>query len=242
MAAFFVSIFCGGNVNLYRAIFLFLGFTVFVGCSSTHKAYLQTMKLAFQSSSDPTLTLAEIQSSPVDLLYIRLNDKPRAVLALAYIENSNYKWVSGDNAMLVEKGGRIIRTVGMIDHFNYVTNIENDPLSTLNDISNHATWNRFVDYGNNQNASVRSLFEYVANSELMIDGNLAKASLLKEVVTFYGVNEKPDTWTNYYWFDSETKQLLKSKQKISPDSDKYELTYVSRIARLPLAPILNIED
>ncbi|MEP1552715.1 MAG: YjbF family lipoprotein [Paraglaciecola sp.] len=237
-----MSIFCGGSVNLYRTIFLFLGFAVFVGCSSTHKAYLQTMKLAFQSNPDPTLSLAEIQSSPIDLLYIRLNDKPRAVLALAYIEDSKYKWVSGDNAMLIEKAGRIIKTVGMIDYFTYVTNIENDPLNDPKNISNLTSWDRFIDYGNSQNAFVQSTFEYVGNSELVIDGNLAKAGMLKEVVIFHSVNEKKDSWINYYWFDSETKQLLKSEQQISPDSDRYELTYVSRISRLPLASILNIKD
>ncbi|WP_133468997.1 YjbF family lipoprotein [Paraglaciecola marina] len=226
----------------YRTTILFLSLMVLVGCSSTHRAYLETIKLAFQTSADPVLTLSEIQNSAIDLLYVSLKDKPRAVLALAYIENSQYKWVSGDNAMLVEQGGRIVKTVGTIDNFFYVTNIENDPLAIPKNVNSTLYWNRSVDYDNGLSAFVESKFEWVINSELIIDGNHAKANMLKEVVTFHQVNKQTNTWINYFWFDTETEQLLKSEQQLTPNSDRYELTYISRIARLPLATVLSVGD
>ncbi|MEP0357608.1 MAG: YjbF family lipoprotein [Paraglaciecola sp.] len=224
----------------YRTTFLFLSLIVFVGCSSTHRAYLETIKLAFQTTADPVLTLSEIQNSPIDLLYVSLKDKPRAVLALAYIENSEYKWVSGDNALLVEKGGRIIKTVGTMDNFLFVSNIENDPLATPEYINTISYWNRYVDYDDSRSAFVESKFELIVNAELVIDGNHAKANMIKEVVTFQKVNEEIDTWTNRFWFDIKTDQLLKSEQQLTPSSDRYEITYISRIARLPLANVLSV--
>ena len=212
---------------------------VFVSCSSTQQVYIQTIRTAIKENPDSSYLLADIKNSPSDLLYVRIAERPRAVMALAFIENNEYKWVSADNAMLIEVAGRVTRLVGIKDKLNYVGNLDKDPLKTFSKIDQRSSWSSDIDYGqNNFGAKIQSEFKVLKNADLTIDQKSVSATMVKELVSFSLSENEVQQWTNKYWYHSESGQLLKSVQKISPDSDIYSLTYVSRIARLPIASSL----
>lgn len=230
-------------MSFHKLLFLTVVISFATACSSTHQAYLQSFKLAFETSPDPKVVLEDIKNSEIDLLYVRLGDRPRAVLALAYIESGQYKWVSADNEMLIEKAGRIIKTIGTNDYIRFVGNTDEDPLNTLLDVDCFLTWNRVLEYGKDyQRAHLESKFELVNDAELIIDNKVATTNLVKEFVTFTNKSGDISSWVNLYWYDINTSQLLKSTQQITPYSEKYSLTYVSRIARLPIASVLDTEE
>ena len=90
-------------------------------CSGTNHAYYQTLKIAFTEQDDAEMTLAEVRQSEVDVISVKRGERPAAIMALAYLENGQHKWVSSDKTMLIMEKGRIIRTVGLSEGLLYVS-------------------------------------------------------------------------------------------------------------------------
>ena len=118
-------------------------------CSGTYNAYYQTLKIAFSYQHDAKLTLAEVQQSSIDVISVKRGEQSTAIMALAYLENGQHKWVSSDNVMLIMDKGRIVRTIGLSENLMYLSNLELDPLKSLphlpKDESQGQTWSRMAD-------------------------------------------------------------------------------------------------
>ena len=98
------------NVKTFQLSILILMFSC--GCSGTYHAYYQTLKIAFAKQDNAKITTREVQQSEIDVISVKRGERPTAIMALAYLENDQHKWVSSDNVMLVMEKGRIIRTLG----------------------------------------------------------------------------------------------------------------------------------
>ena len=66
----------------------------------------------------------------------------------------------------------------------------------------------------------------------MIQNNAYSTYHIVEKVVYESVIYGEESWFNEFWFDSESQQLLKSVQIISPQMDPVEIVYVSRALRL----------
>jgi hypothetical protein len=214
---------------------------VFNSCSGTSNAYYQTLKIAFSEQIDAQKSLTEVQQSEVDIILVKRGERPTAIMALAYLENNQHKWVSSDNVMLIMEKGRLIRTLGLDDNRLFVSNTEADPLKSLphlsptKDESQRNTWSRKADRANGE-------YGYPLNS-VFSNGQLDNLQAFNfDIETIYYVEtvkfQAPanyirldNSWKNHFWY-SKDGQLLKSLQKISPLSESLEITYLSRIARL----------
>ena len=71
------------------------------GCSGTYQAYYNTLKLVFAEFPNSQLSLTDVEQSKIDLIAVKRGDRPQIVMALAYLEDGQHKWVSADNAMLI---------------------------------------------------------------------------------------------------------------------------------------------
>ncbi|MCH8539044.1 MAG: YjbF family lipoprotein, partial [Alkalimonas sp.] len=85
---------------IYTRFFFLALALLLTACSSTQYAYLDSLKLALHKADDVTLSLLEVQQAEHDLIYIRVDDKPRATMVLAYLENGQHKWLSSDDVLL----------------------------------------------------------------------------------------------------------------------------------------------
>lgn len=215
---------------------LFLVFLVpffLISCSSTQQAYRQNIQIYLDSDVDVVFSDEEIQSAGVDLIYVRSGERPLATMALAFIEDGQYKWLSQDNAMLITQSGRIVRTVGFITDLIYVDNLASDPLIKRVKETNQAEWNYFIDTNDSVvGAPIYSSFTEENNVKLHIHQHIFDTRKLIEEIEFTSKNSTSEKWINYYWFDLESGQLLKSFQKPSTNLDTFEITYISRALRL----------
>lgn len=208
-------------------------------CSGTYQAYYQTLEIAFSDQNDAKLTLSEVQQSSSDVISVRRGERPTAIMALAYIEKGQYKWVSSDNVMLIMDKGRIIRTIGLSENLMYLSNLDNDPLkslpSSLKNESKVYTWSRIADQtGDEYGYPIESIFSHASQDtiqalDLNIETFFYVETLSYKAPTNYLRLSK--SWKNYYWY-AKNGELIKSIQKTSPLSDALEMTYLSRIARL----------
>lgn len=202
------------------------------GCSTTQQAYIQNIRMYLDSDVNVTVSNDDIIQSKVDLIYVEIGERPRATMALAFIENGQYKWLSQDKAMFITENGRLIKTVGLAHNLIYVSNLSNDPLK-IPTILNSIQWNRvidteFGDYG----TQLSSQMSMINNESLILQQQEYMTTKRVELVRYQSALNGDDVWTNTFWFHQASGQLLKSSQKTSSLSETIEITYISRALRL----------
>ena len=202
-------------------------------CSSTQKAYIKNVNIFLDVKDGIQLTDEDIKTSKADLVYILSGERPGATMALAFIENGEYKWVSRDNVVFVMQNGRMKRTAGLNRDLLYISNLENDPLKNGGALTDGSTWVRHLDAENDCfGVRLTSDFEITRGSIISIQDENFRTVKVTELVSFQSNAQDDDHWINTFWYDENSGQLLKSIQKNSPEADVYDITYVSRAVRL----------
>jgi hypothetical protein len=100
-------------------------------CSGTYHAYYQTLRIAISDKSDAKMSLVKVQQSDVDVISVKRGERPTAIIAVAYMENGQHKWVSSDMAMFIIDKGRLIRTISLNKNLLYSSSTDIDPLKSL---------------------------------------------------------------------------------------------------------------
>lgn len=213
-------------------IFLICSFTL-ISCSSTQQAYLNNIKLLFDSDSDVRLTDEQVITSNVDLIYVIHGDRPQATMALAFIENGLYKWVSYDNAMLVTQNGMLTKTIGFDDNLTNTVFASDAGSLVFSAGSKLGSIDRYIDVNHQRfGDAVTSVFSDAGKGMIKIHNSEIQVFEIKETVTYHSSETGQFSWVNTYWFDRTSNQLLKSEQKQVPEMDVMSITYVSRALRL----------
>lgn len=227
------------NMKVKTLLLSALTTILFSSCSGTYKAYYQTLKIAFSEQKDAHKTLSEVQQSEVDIISVKRGDRPAAIMALAYLENEQHKWVSNDNVMLIMHKGRLIRSLGLNDNRLYLSNLDNDPLKMLaNYIPNEKLakdWLRIADReGDEYGYPISSTFGFTKKDTVQALNLNIESNYYVETVNYHAPTNYvrlDSSWENHFWY-SHNGVLIKSIQQISPLSEPLEITYLSRIARL----------
>jgi hypothetical protein len=222
-------------MNSFRAscVFVLISFLSLSGCSTTQQAYIQNIKMYLDSDINVTVSNDDIRQSKADLIYVVIGERPRATMALAFIENGQYKWLSQDKAMFITENGRLVRTVGLAHNLIYVSNLSNDPLKMPSVDNTNVKWNRVIDtelgdYG----TQLSSQTSMIDKELLLIQQKEFVTTKFTELVKYQSALNGDATWTNIFWYDKASGQLLKSSQKTSAQSETIEITYISRAIRL----------
>lgn len=225
-------------MNLKTPLLIFITLLSLSGCGGTYHAYYETIKIALEEPQNASMNLEEVQSSTIDVMSVTRGERPTAIMALAYLENGQHKWVSGDDAMLIMENGRIVRTIGLGHDLIYTANRSEDPLKQLpGELSNRA-WDFSLDWNNDEYGyPVTSQLDDPQVTQLNILTKQLDTLLYTEKLRYEAPSNYVRTqheWNNYYWFEKSTGTLIKSKQTLSPLSEPIEMIYLSRIARLDL--------
>ncbi|MBF4213126.1 YjbF family lipoprotein, partial [Pseudomonas donghuensis] len=77
------------------------------GCTPSQQSIIETFNASLDGRQDVTVTDGQIQVLPYSTMYLRLDNGPRILVVLGYIEQGNSKWLSQDNAMIVTHNGRL---------------------------------------------------------------------------------------------------------------------------------------
>ncbi len=202
-------------------------------CAGTYRTYYEMFKLALSTPEDVSLTYSAIAEAPYDFMYLRQGEKPRVALALAFIEQQQFKWVSGEQEMVVTESGRIVRTLGLGNDLLFLSNRQADPLKQ--GAFRGTQWRTAADrqlgeYG----TELRSTFSEHHNYQLTYFNHVLPTVLVIEQVA---IDTKPrfwrfdGSWQNLYWLDAETGRVLQSRQQLAAGQASYELVYVSEVVR-----------
>lgn len=216
-----------------KLVLMLISLLYLSSCSNTQQAYIQNVEMYLDSGLNVTVSNNDIKQSKADLIYVKIGERPRATMALAFIENGQYKWLSQDKAMFITENGRLIRTVGLPHNLIYVSNLPNDPLKTSIANNSNSSWNRVIDTEFGDFGTQLSSETSIINNELLLVQQQEFVTTKHvELVRYKSALNGDDVWTNAFWFHQGTGQLLRSSQKTSSQSEAIEITYISRAIRL----------
>lgn len=211
---------------------LILGLT---SCAGSYHSYIDTLRLAFTTQPDASLTMAEVANSPFDFLYVTHGDRPQSITALMFIEQGQLKWISADEAMLITDKGRIVRTLGLNNDLQKLTAVTADPIANWRTINANTRWQRSVDWAADEYGySVNSYFEVQTGHSLSFFQQQFAVTKVVEHLT-YGPEKNylrfDQDWQNVFWFDANSGALLQSEQQLAPFTEPMRLIFISQIVR-----------
>ena len=204
------------------------------GCSSTNRAYYDTIKLALAADEPVTLSVDQVRASQADLLQVKSGERAPAVMALAFIENGRNKWVSADKAQLHIHHGVIVTTHGLDNDLLFTGNLDDNPLAEPFPLA--FDWSRSVDIkGVGYGLPVSSQWLVAGEARISILSSQFAVQRIEETISFPKTTPYIETglsWKNTYWISRQNGDLLRASVKLTPQSDRFEMTYLSRAARL----------
>lgn len=183
-------------------------------CSDSTKGLGTSLWHSIVGDDGIQLTHDEIQNMRYASQYMRINHGPQIFVVMAYDENGQQKWVTQDRAMIVTENGRIVKTTGLGDNLQQVTNQASDPLAKVNQIVDGTRWTRQMAWTEHQQvrmATAHSTFTWEGTDTLKVAVSNTPVRVLDEEVTASG-----KTWHNRFWIDSEG-QVRQSTQYLGPD-------------------------
>ncbi|RPH25598.1 YjbF family lipoprotein [Buttiauxella warmboldiae] len=183
-------------------------------CSATTKGLGSSLWHSIVGDDGIQLTHDDIQNMRYASQYMRINNGPQIFVVLAYDENGQQKWVTQDRATIVTEHGRIVKTTGLGDNLQQVTNLAGDPLLHANQIIDGAGWTRQMAWTEHQQvrmATARSTFTWDGTDTLNVAESATPVRVLDEEITVDG-----KSWHNRFWIDSEG-HIRQSKQYLGPD-------------------------
>lgn len=190
------------------------------GCSSSLQSpvlgnLVSAVRFTAFGMPDVPIRRDVIATIPYASISAKIGRGPRGVLVLSHIENGDHHWISADRAVLVTRGGRIVKTAGLPELLKDTRSAAVDPVgSSLHRLPSGATFARTIDlepdraYG----VTVESAFETLGEETIAV----SEVELETIVVREY-CEARTIRWShvNVYWADKFDGFVWKSRQHIA---------------------------
>ena len=215
MVIFYVGIFLQGHT--VRRLSFLLACLLLQACTQTQKGLEQTVMMAVSGPDDVVKTNQQIADLPYASLYARINAGPQIFVVLGYNENGQQKWITQDNAMLVTQHGRLVKTLGLTDNLQQVSNLSQDPLANALQLRDGASWTRIVQWAEGDNlraATVSSRFVRGTDEVLNIAGRRVACRVWIEQAR---IEASGRAWENTFWIDNSSGDVVQAHQMLAAD-------------------------
>ncbi|MFS2224083.1 YjbF family lipoprotein [Pantoea sp. B65] len=193
-------------------------------CSQTQQGIGETLKLAFTSVDDVTVSDEKVRTIPYASMYLRIDNGQRIFVVLGYDENGQQKWITQDQSMLVTRYGRVVKTVGLSDNLLDINNLQQDPLAKGLALADGDSWTRTLIWTENQQLrSGTAVSHFTRDKDQLLDlaGKKVACRVYREEVEI-AANGK--SWSNTFWVDATTGQVRQTQQALGADYLPVETT------------------
>lgn len=193
-------------------------------CTQTQKGMGETLRLALFGADDIRMTDTQLNSLPYASMYLRIDGGQQIFVVLGLNENGQQKWITRDRAMLVTEHGRLVKTLGLADNLDEVSNQQGDPLRDARHLREGASWDRTISW--TENGKVRadmavSRFTRGRDEVLQLVGKPLACHVWREDVS---LSASGASWRNTFWVEISSGQVRRSLQKLGADSLTIEAT------------------
>jgi len=163
---------------------------------------------------DVEITREIVDKIPYASISAKVGKGPRSLLILGRYEGEDLHWLSADNATVVTRAGRVIKTSGFPENVKATDYLGTDPVSQdLHKLSKPRGFSRSIDIdkGNLYGLVLDSRFIPRGQVEITIAELDLKTVLVEEINTARTIDWK---FSNYYWVDAFDGFIWKSVQHI----------------------------
>ncbi|KHN62622.1 hypothetical protein OI70_01870 [Dickeya fangzhongdai] len=207
--------------RMLAIVFFMLGLT---GCSQQISQLGRDFRLALWGREDVSMTPQQVEQLPYASAYLKVGKAPRVFVVLAFVDNQQLKWVTEDKNVVVTRFGRLVKTQGLGEDIRQVTQLDTDPLSlgllkpgTPKQWHTIVSWSQVLRGGYDQ----QSVFENKGPETLTILNIPRQTVRFDEQVTVPALGKR---YTNQYWLDPTSGQIIQSYQYMGPNMALVQFT------------------
>ena len=194
----------------------------FIGCSSipdnvagNWRYSFETFKSALFGYEDFPITRELIDNIPYASIRLKIGKGPAGLLILEIKERKKNTWLSADQVTIVEREGKIIRTLGLT---NNLTSIRPQSVNHVELVKNKDSpvYKSFISLDNPE------VFELELKVKVLNKGLEEIEILDKKYSLIHFIEEKENRYLrwkskDHYWVDPEDGFVWKSIQNIAPN-------------------------
>ena len=200
---------------------------VLAGCSSSgttdYAQYYQALRQGVAASfGGARITKTQAAAIPYASMGYRLNDGAEQLLVLATDTNGEQLWTSGAHIVIVTRGGRIMRTVGLPHDVAAVTPSAGQELpALLTALKGKLTYSRLEDFPDisTYGATISCTTLPRGLQTIVILGRGISTVRIDEVCRSPSLDW---AFTDSYWLDRQSGLAWRSIQHIHPNAGKIE--------------------
>lgn len=119
--------------------------------------------------------------------------------------------------MLVTRHGRLVKTLGLPDNLQQVSNLPQDPLADALHLRDGANWTRIVQWtenGKTRAAAVSSRFARGTDEVLTLAGRRVACRVWTEQARIAATGR---AWENTFWIDNSSGEVVQARQMLAAD-------------------------
>lgn len=208
---------------MYKKICLACAVILLSACSQYRPGFVYQTITQSLTSQDADIDSNKVSRVPYASMSLKVDDGPLAFIVLAWNENNIQKWLTADSKMVATRHGRIIKTIGFPDNLLALESASSDPLTNPLAIQEGQQWNTQAQWQTESfhAASVTSRFHWAGTQDFTVLGTTRNYRLLEEQVT---AETDGASYTQRYWVDAQTGQIVHSEQTLHPHGPVWSLT------------------
>ncbi|MGG2140182.1 YjbF family lipoprotein [Symbiopectobacterium sp. RP] len=188
-----------------------------IGCSQKMDAFQKIATLAIWGLGNVQVSAEKVAQTPYASAYLRVGKAPQAFVVLAFAENGQFKWIGADRNIVVTQNGRLVKTQGFGEDIAHVINVTPDPLAVgLLKPSTSLHWQGKMAWSQVQRGdyAVESVFQARGKETVTILDKPHQLLKFTEQVSIPVLNAE---YTNTYWLEPTTGQVVQTWQQMGPD-------------------------
>jgi Group 4 capsule polysaccharide lipoprotein gfcB, YjbF len=197
------------------------------GCTSAgtsdYQLYYQALRRSIADSfGTARITRDQAAAIPYASMGYRLNGGPERLLVLATDSNGEQLWTSASHIVIVTRGGRIVRTVGLAHNISGVTPQQGQDMPALaSALKGGVTSTRRVDFPDipAYDVAVTCKTTYRGMETIIILGRGITTQKIDETCQSPRLNW---SFTDSYWLDPGSGMVWRSIQHIDPKNGRVE--------------------
>lgn len=199
------------------------------GCDSTgtsdYTLYYQAVRQSIAGSFGGNTHVTKDQAAAISYASIgyRVNDGPEQLLVLATDSGEEQLWTSAAHVVIVTRGGRIVRTVGLPHDLAAVTPQQGQQLTPLADVTRRPlTATRLEDFPDIPiyGAAIKCTASPEGPETIVILGHGITTMKINEACRSDILNW---SFTDSYWVDLQNALVWRSIQHVGPKGEKIEI-------------------
>jgi hypothetical protein len=180
--------------------------------------FASAYKFAVGGLPDVPISRDQVGKIPYASISAKIGRGPRSLMILWRVAGNEQHWMSADRAVLVTRGGRVVKTAGFPENLKDTNMLGEDPLAEgLHQLEEKVTFSRTIDLidldrGHHYGSPIDSTLTPLGPRTITIVDIDFETILVRE----YN-RAKTLTWnfTNYYWVDRFDGFVWKSLQHIA---------------------------